>query len=99
MRVCAPSILGRTFLLMGLPLMAQADKKISFKNDVAPLLAQKCVQCHGLAPSMGNLDLRTREGALKGGQHGPALVAGHAASSNIYLHLTGQQQPQMPMGG
>jgi hypothetical protein len=48
---------------------------------------------------MGNLDLRTREGALKGGQHGPAIVPGDAAASRLYRHLTGQEQPQMPMGG
>ena len=48
---------------------------------------------------MANLDLRTREGALKGGQHGPAMVPGDAASSHIYRHLTGEEQPQMPMGG
>jgi hypothetical protein len=31
------------------------------------------MQCHGQAPLMGNLDLRMRETALKGGQHGPLL--------------------------
>jgi len=48
---------------------------------------------------MGNLDLRNREGALKGGQHGPAIIPGDAANSRLYRHVTGQLKPQMPMGG
>jgi hypothetical protein len=48
---------------------------------------------------MANLDLRSRDAALKGGQHGPAIVPGNAAASRLYQHLTGQAQPQMPMGG
>jgi hypothetical protein len=33
---------------------------------------------------MAGLDLSTREGALKGGQRGPALVPGNAVSSRLY---------------
>ena len=78
---------------------AQTAAKVSFSSDVAPILARNCAQCHGATPAMGNLDLRSRDSALKGGQHGPAIVPGDAASSRLYKHLTGQQQPQMPMGG
>jgi hypothetical protein len=48
---------------------------------------------------MAQLDLRTREGALKGGLHGPAVVPGNAADSRVYLHVSGQLGPVMPMGG
>src|ERR1051325_603623 len=86
-------------LIAGVPLLAQTEKRVSFQNDIAPLLSQKCLQCHAQTPSMANLDLRTRSGALKGGQHGPAIVPGNAGASHLYLHLIGQEQPQMPMGG
>jgi uncharacterized protein DUF1553/uncharacterized protein DUF1549/cytochrome c len=46
---------------------------------------------------MSKLDLRTREGMLKGGEKGPALVPGDAATSLLYKRITGQQQPAMPM--
>jgi hypothetical protein len=81
------------------PLTAQTTKKVSFAHDVAPILARSCMQCHGLANPMANLDLRTREGALKGGQHGPAIVPGDAARSNLYRHVAAQEAPQMPLGG
>ena len=78
---------------------AQTTTKVSFAQDVAPILAKQCTQCHGQSPVMGNLDLRSRESALKGGQHGPAIIPGDAANSRLYRHVTGQQKPQMPMGG
>src|SRR5438105_762315 len=94
----AHSALIAIVLFAGL-LACQTAKKVSFANDVAPILAQKCVQCHGQGSSMANLDLRTREGALKGGRQGPAIVPGDAAASHLHKHLTGEEQPQMPPGG
>ena len=81
------------------PLTAQTTKKASFANDVAPILSQKCMQCHGLANPMANLDLKSREGALKGANTAPAIVPGDAARSILYRHVAGQEQPQMPLGG
>src|SRR5580704_12364298 len=78
---------------------ATAAKKISFSSDVAPILSAKCVQCHGQVSLMSNLDLRAREAAMKGGQHGPVIVPGDAESSHLYRHLTGRELPQMPLGG
>ncbi len=88
---------GSLLLLLGvawMPVQAQ-----TFSQEVAPILSQKCMQCHGQAPLMGSLDLRSRETALKGGQHGPAFVPGDASASSMYRHLTGQEKPQMPLGG
>src|SRR5690242_6719851 len=79
--------------------VAQTNATVSFSKDVAPILAAKCMKCHGEAPMMANLELRSRDGALKGGQHGPAIVPGNAAASGLYQHVSGQQQPQMPLGG
>ena len=89
-------------LLLGISCItapAQTAQKASFSKDVAPILAQKCLQCHGREPLMANLDLRTREGALKGAQHGPVVVPGDAAGSHLYRRLIGQEQPPMPLGG
>src|SRR5215510_6072476 len=78
---------------------AQPGKRISFSNDIAPLLTARCMECHGRDPLMANLDLRTREGALKGAKHGPVIVPGNAAESHLYRRLTGQETPPMPLGG
>ena len=78
---------------------AQTAPMVSFSRDVAPILSQNCGQCHGQSPTMANLDLRSRDAALKGGKHGPAIVPGDAAASRLYRRLTGEEKPQMPMGG
>jgi hypothetical protein len=77
----------------------QTANQSTFSSGVAPILSKNCTQCHGEAPGMANLDLRSREAALKGGQHGPAIVPGDAGASRLYRHITGQEQPKMPMGG
>jgi len=48
---------------------------------------------------MAHLDLRTRDGALKGAQHGPVVLPGKAAESHLYRRLVGLEQPPMPLGG
>src|ERR1043165_4863252 len=94
-----PQVWTQLVLCVCAPLAAQTAKNVSFKQDIAPILSEKCMQCHGLASPMANLDLKTREGALKGGQHGPAIAPGNAAASNLYKHVAGQEQPRMPLGG
>src|SRR5436190_3266189 len=87
------------FRCFHLPVLLALAAVAAQAQTVETILTQKCIQCHGQASLMGGLDLRSREAALKGGQHGPALVVGNAAASSIYRHVTGQQQPQMPLGG
>lgn len=87
----------KPFCLLILPAAASFGQ-VSFSKDIAPVIAAKCVQCHGSASQMSDLDLRTAEGLAKGGKHGAAVVAGKPEESRLYRHLTGQQQPQMPFG-
>ncbi len=59
-----------------------------FALDVKPLLAAKCLACHGQSPDvvMGGLDLTSRESMLRGGQSGsPGVVPGNAKQSRILL--------------
>src|SRR5206468_1833570 len=60
-------------------------------------LEKNCFQCHGESLKMANLDLRTREAMLKGGDKGPALTLGKASDSLIYKRVAGLAQPKMPM--
>src|SRR5580765_7453425 len=95
-----PLITGSLLLAISpFPAAAQTAKKVSFSKDVAPLLTQRCMDCHGREPLMANLDLRTRDGALKGAKHGPVIVPGNAAASHLYRRLIGEETPPMPLGG
>src|SRR5215468_2023342 len=67
------------------------------RNDIQAILEKNCFQCHGETLKMANLDLRSRESMLKGGDKGPAVVPGKAAESLPYKRVAGLQQPKMPM--
>jgi hypothetical protein len=75
------------------------SSKVSFAADIEPILQKSCVSCHGGTFQFGNLDLRTREGALKGGDRGPAIVPGKADESRLYRFIAGLDQPAMPLDG
>ncbi|HVL11939.1 MAG TPA: c-type cytochrome domain-containing protein, partial [Gemmata sp.] len=52
-----------------------------FEKQVRPVLVEKCVGCHGPEKQKGGLRLDTRDGALAGGDRGPALVPGKSKDS------------------
>src|SRR5687768_10392574 len=54
-----------------------------FENKIRPIFADSCYECHSLQSkkSKGSLTLDTREGLLKGGDTGPAIVPGDPEKS------------------
>jgi Protein of unknown function (DUF1553)/Protein of unknown function (DUF1549)/Planctomycete cytochrome C len=77
----------------------EAGKSVSFTKDIQPVLETSCLKCHGSAVQLSKLDLRTREGALKGGEKGVAIVPGKAEESKLYRLVAGLEKPSMPMDG
>ena len=70
-----------------------------FAREIAPLLEERCVQCHGDKQQLGGLRLDSREAMLRGGQHGASVQPGDAAGSLLYRHVAGLAEPRMPFGG
>ena len=83
----------------GLSLLHAADKRVDFSTDIRPIFETSCWKCHGGAVQLSKLDLRTREAALKGGQHGAAIAPGKAADSRLYRLVAGLEKPAMPLDG
>ncbi|OYW09276.1 MAG: hypothetical protein B7X34_07120, partial [Acidobacteriia bacterium 12-62-4] len=48
---------------------------------------------------LGKLDLRTRESAMRGGEHGASIVPGAEATSKLIRMVSGLDTPRMPLGG
>ena len=71
---------------------------ISFSNQVAPLLAEKCVECHRQAKSKGSYRLDTFERLVKAGEsEDKPLVAGQPEASALYkLLVTDEDADRMP---
>ncbi len=72
---------------------------VSFSKDILPVFSASCLTCHGGEMQLSKLDLRTRESALRGGAHGPAIVPGNAEQSRLYRFVAGLEAIKMPMGG
>ncbi|MGP0062141.1 MAG: DUF1553 domain-containing protein [Isosphaeraceae bacterium] len=54
-----------------------------FETRVRPILAERCVNCHGPKKQSGGLRLDSREAMIKGGDTGPAVVPARAEESLI----------------
>jgi hypothetical protein len=88
-------------IALGLSSVVSAvDADRLFAREIKPLLAAKCFACHGQNPALllGELNLTTREGLLRGGKSGRAALApGDAATSPIYQAVTwADSKLQMP---
>ena len=57
-------------------LAAQAPSAPRFEPDIAPILIENCVVCHGESSPQAELDVRTREALLAGGKSGPGTGSG-----------------------
>jgi hypothetical protein len=62
------------------------------------ILEKNCLVCHGAAMQMSKLDLRTREGILRGGERGPAVEPLNPRSSRLYTFAAHLENPSMPPG-
>lgn len=63
------------------------------ERDVLPILTKNCLGCHGGLRQKGGLDMRTTAAMLKGGKSGPALKAGNAAVSEIWMRIAADEMP------
>ena len=83
--------------LAGSPAASVAAKPVSYKDDVAPILAGNCVKCHGPTKQESDFRLDTPEGLTNGGKVGPAIVAGSAKESHLIKAITGTSDDVVAM--
>ena len=61
------------------------------------IIEANCTGCHGAA-KMSGLDLRERDGMLRGGKRGPAVLPGNPSESLLYRAVLRSGELQMPPG-
>ena len=72
-----------------------AQERLTFENDIAPILQDHCQKCHGADTREANFDVRRRFTLLDGGDTGPAIVTGQPDKSLlIELVEDGQMPPE-----
>lgn len=64
------------------------DSTLVFTDLIMPFLKEKCGNCHNELNNKGGLDLSTKEGFLKGGEHDGIYAPGTASESEIFVRVT-----------
>ena len=68
-----------------------------FRSDVAGILKEHCLKCHGGEKTKSDFDLVTREGLLRGGKEGVA-VKPFSARESVLLKMTRSHITRRPVG-
>jgi cytochrome c553 len=66
-----------------------------FENQVRPLLAARCLDCHGREKQQASLRLDTKMGILSGGENGAAVIAGKVDES-LLIQAVRREGLEMP---
>ena len=71
----------------------ERSERVSFENDVQPLLKAKCFRCHGAEVQKGELALHTAEGIQKGSESGTVIEPGDSAKSLLFEKVHSREMP------
>ncbi len=100
--LCAVTAAALAYLVLMLspqPSVAQqpqAKGPVSFINDVAPILKENCMGCHGAKNPKGKLDMTKYETLRKGGTKDDPIVPEKPDESYIIDVLTATDNKRMP---
>ncbi len=79
---------------------AKAAIPVSFEHEVAPILKDKCLNCHGNNQPRAGLNMNTFAGMEAGSKSGPLLTPRNPNRSLIMARImTDNDQARMPKGG
>jgi mono/diheme cytochrome c family protein len=67
---------------------------VSFANNVKPILANSCIDCHGGKQTKKGLDVTTYEGLMAGSIDGVVVVPGNSAESVLVKLVAEGKMPK-----
>lgn len=84
-----------------LPGLAQAQSPVSFKKDIAPLLVNNCLACHGPKKAEGGYRIDSFERAVAAGESGAAAFMAKMvdASEGLRRIVSADVKERMPLDG
>jgi hypothetical protein len=94
---CCSAVLS--FLLANVTFAAEPIESPSspaaqhFDNQVAPIFASHCLECHRGPTPKGKLDLSQRATAFRGGESGAAIVARNLDESLVWERIEADEMP------
>jgi mono/diheme cytochrome c family protein len=75
---------------------AGARALVDFRQQIQPIIAKHCLECHSQDRRRGGLSLASYDDAMEGGKNGPVIRPANGAGSALIHRLTGAAEPQMP---
>jgi mono/diheme cytochrome c family protein len=98
--VVAPDSLGALTPEQIKALPPPASRPVDFKADIKPIFEASCIRCHGRGRDRGGFQIDSRQSLLKGGDTGPAALAGNSAGSYLIELVSGLNPDEvMPKKG
>ncbi len=76
---------------------ATGQEKVSFALDIAPVLEERCIRCHGERNPRAGLRMTSFSPLLKGGDSGPVFSPGKPDQSLLYKMMLPSSDPRMPL--
>jgi len=78
---------------------AEPADEISFARDIQPILTAHCIECHGAKKQENGLRLDHGAAILRGGDSGPAVIAGKSQDTLLMQALLGTSETvsRMPL--
>ncbi len=96
------STLAMLMVFVGQNSRAEDSKSLEFfEKNIRPALIENCIKCHSEADkkTKGGLAMDSKEGFLKGGETGPAIVLGKPDESLLIKAITYNHELKMPPKG
>lgn len=88
-----PPCLRGLLLVLAFATGTQAADPIDFDQQVGPLLARHCLECHDGTDPKGKLDLSEQALLSKGGESGPVLIEGKIDDSPLWQKVRDDEMP------
>ncbi len=86
--VCAPAWAAE---------LGESGKRQFFENEIRPLLAHRCFECHGEKKQKAGLRLDSAARFAKGGDTGPLFTAGKPVDDSLLVQAIRRTDPDLKM--
>ena len=75
---------------------AEAPKKVTYQDDLLPVLRDSCLNCHNPDKKKAGLDLSTYQGTMAGSDNGVVVKPGDPSGSSLLKTIAHTEEPFMP---
>ncbi|MCA9080550.1 MAG: hypothetical protein KDA58_08320, partial [Planctomycetaceae bacterium] len=75
---------------------ATGKEQVSFTRDIAPFMANLCMDCHNENRQNGGLSVASFFDIMKGGDSGAVIIPGDMENSRLFRLVGGLENPRMP---